>query len=166
MLYVAIILTLLMLTVIFTDLTRYIIPNWLVAILLALYPVLVLLAPTRPDWKMGILAALCMFVAGFLLFVSRVMGGGDVKLLTAASLYTGFLAMPEFMMGVGILGGFLALALLALRPLAMYGCSKMQSSPRLPRVLLQGEPVPYGIAIAISFLVLLWKNLIPGIILH
>jgi hypothetical protein len=46
-----------------------------------------------------------------------------------------------------------------------YALSKLKNPPPIPRVFTIGEPVPYGVAIAIVFLVLLWTGKIPGIII-
>jgi prepilin peptidase CpaA len=160
------VLTCLMIFVMITDLTRFIIPNWLVGLLLVLYPVLLLITPHRPDWMVAILIGLGTFAVGFGLFAIKAMGGGDVKLLAVTGLYASKEAYPEFIMGVGILGGLLAILLLILRPLCAYACAKSgRPASAIPRVLIIGEPVPYGIAIAASFLLVLWAGKIPGLLL-
>jgi Flp pilus assembly protein protease CpaA len=74
-------------------------------------------------------------------------------------------AFLPFIMGVGVLGGLLALLLVIIRPLTAYLFSKLEKPPTISRILTVGEPVPYGVAIAISFLILLWSAKIPGIVL-
>ncbi|MEI6730638.1 MAG: hypothetical protein WCL30_05200, partial [Pseudomonadota bacterium] len=111
------------------------------------------------------LVALASFAGGFVIFALKFMGGGDVKLFTALTLYVGKLGFIDFLVGVGIYGGILTLLLLAIRPAASYLVSKNRDTITIPRVLKIGEPVPYGIAIGIAFLHTLWAGGIPGITL-
>ncbi len=166
MIFFLVLLTVLMLTVIITDTTRYIIPNWLVAVLFVFYPVFLYCAPGHIEWQIALLFALGTFAVGFGLFAANIMGAGDIKLLTAAALWTGKSAFPTFIMGVGLFGGLLALVLVVARPFTAFMFSKLQHPPAIPRVLTVGEPVPYGVAIALIFLLLLWKSDIPGLVLH
>ena len=69
-------------------------------------------APALPPW-----AAPLVFVAGALLFSRGLIGGGDVKLLTAATLWAGPGLTPALLIVTALLGGLLTLALLS--PLAM-----------------------------------------------
>ena len=75
MLIFALILTCLMLTVIITDGLRYIIPNWLVVAMLALYPAMVV-ALHVPGWPLAVAISLACFAVGFLIFILNIMGGG------------------------------------------------------------------------------------------
>jgi prepilin peptidase CpaA len=158
------ILTCLMLMVMISDFTRFIIPNWLVVVLLALYPVMVLLAPVKPDWMMAILIGSAAFGVGFVLFILKVMGGGDVKLLAVAGVWAGTTSFLPLIFGVGVWGGILAVLLLIIRPIIAFGFSKLKSPPSIIRVFTIGEPVPYGVAIALSFLILLWTGKISGLV--
>ncbi len=164
MLPFAIILTILMLLVLYFDIKSYIIPNWLVGLVLIFYPALILLSPEAVDWKSGIIAMLVSFAVGFVLFNTKLMGGGDVKLLAACCLWTGFKAIGEYLIYTSLLGGILALALLLGRPVVGYYAARYRKSEQpLPRLFLPGEPVPYGVAIAGAFLAMLWLNKLPGI---
>jgi prepilin peptidase CpaA len=158
MFILALFLTLLMLLVILWDCTRFIIPNWLVGLVIVAYPALVLLSPQAVDWKMALLAGSGAFVFGFLLFSFRIMGGGDVKLLAACCLWTGLAMMVEFILYTSILGGALAIFLLSGRPLAQYISAKLFPNKPAIRLFQKGEPAPYGVAIAGAFLTLLWQG--------
>lgn len=79
MLFFPILLTGFMAAVLFFDVTRYIIPNWLVGVLLVLYPAFVLMSPVPVGWPMALAAAGLMFVVGVVIFAFRLMGGGDVS---------------------------------------------------------------------------------------
>lgn len=145
-----------MLLVIAWDATHYIIPNWLNALLLILYPLWWFTAPAAPDWAGALgMFALC-FAVGFGLFALGLMGAGDVKLLSVLGLYVGFseagLALIIYM---ALLGGVLSLLLIILRRV-------LAGWKRRPRLLRKKEPVPYGLAIAGSFLWLLFTGRVPG----
>jgi prepilin peptidase CpaA len=165
LLIVAVLLTALMLTVILTDASRFIIPNWLVLTVVALYAVSAFTLPI-PDRLPAVAIGLATLVFGiFVLFQFKIMGGGDVKLLAATAFFAGKTSILPFLVGVGLLGGLVALVLLLLRPFVAYAFSRLENPPKIPRVLTTDEPVPYGIAIAIAFLMLLWSGKLPGLAL-
>jgi len=139
-----------MLAVIIYDVTRYIIPNWLVGSLLVLYPVAVLLSPHAVDWLMALAAMGVVFILGYIVFALRLMGGGDIKLITVCALWVGWQVLPEFIFLMAMAGGLLAIVLWLLRKLL----ARWKLGRPLPRVLKMGEPVPYGIAIAAAMLIL------------
>ena len=89
MLIITLILIALMLVVFWLDATRFIIPNWLVAAVIGLYPLYVILSPQPVDWIGASGIALIAFAVGLALFAANIMGGGDVKLLTGCCLWTG-----------------------------------------------------------------------------
>lgn len=157
------ILTCFMLAVIYFDLTRYIIPNWMVGVLLVLYPVMLFTVPVPPDWMQALWIGLGAFAIGFIIFSLRLMGGGDVKLLTVCCVWIGLPHLIHFIMYTALLGGVLSLALLLLRPAAAWSFARMKHPPAIPRLLTIGEPVPYGIAIALAFLFILWVMGVPGL---
>lgn len=164
MLIIYVILTFLMIAVTLSDMARYMIPNWLVLALLMLYPVAVYVSASRPDWHAACLVAFIAFIIGYVLFFLRLMGGGDIKLLTAASLYAGLSGILDFIMYVALLGGVGSLLLLALRAFTPYLFLKAgRTAADIPRVLSDKEPVPYGVAIAIAFLLMLWSGNLPGL---
>lgn len=162
MLTLAIILSILMLLVCVFDARNYIIPNWLVGLVIIPYPALLILSPTAVDWPMALAAFVGSFVIGFILFSSKVMGGGDVKLLAACCLWTGTKVLALFLLYTSALGGILALLLLLGRPVVNFYAARLCPEKTLPRLFRHGEPVPYGIAIAIVFLILLWTNFLPN----
>jgi prepilin peptidase CpaA len=160
---IAIILLIAMFAVIYFDATRFIIPNWLVGGLLLLYPLAVFLAPNsgQPnfmpiDWQMALLAMLCAFAVGYVVFALNLMGGGDVKLIIVLSLWVGWEKLVMFGFYFAFLGGIMSIALLLIRPIIPHLTSK-----KPPRVLRNKEPVPYGLAIAGAFLLMLMNGQIP-----
>ncbi len=132
------------------DVTRYIIPNWLVASILVLYPAALFINPQQTDWMMAIAGAGIVFLVGYVVFALRLMGGGDIKLITVCALWVGWTALPEFIFLTAIFGGVFALLLLLVRKLL----PRLRLAKTLPRILRSGEPVPYGVAIALAFLYL------------
>ena len=77
------------------------------------------------------------------------MGGGDVKLLTAATLWVGPGGTPSLLIGTAVLGGLLTLALLF--PLAL----RAVFAPAAAASAARRMPVPYGVAIAGAALIVM-----------
>jgi prepilin peptidase CpaA len=129
-----------------TDLLTMRIAN---AVSLAIVFSFLLIAPlaglTIDQMLMHLAAGLAVLLAGMLLFGLRLVGGGDAKLLAAASLWIGVDDLIPFLAWVTIFGGALALLLLAYRrfPADVYPLPAW--ARRLHR---RGEGMPYGVAIA------------------
>src|SRR5690606_15587033 len=158
-------LTVFLVGIFFYDLTRYIIPNWMSAVLLLLYPAMLAFTPALPEgfslW-VSLLVFLAVFAGGVAIFALKWMGGGDVKLLAVLALCTGKEAVLELLVFTGLLGGVMSLLLMMVRP-AVGRYVPVEKLEQVPRVLRHGEPLPYGLAITVSFLVLLWMGDIPGL---
>jgi prepilin peptidase CpaA len=146
----------LMATAAFEDLRRLVIPNGLIFGLCLLWPIYVATAPMPSPAAAGG-AALCasaVLATGALLFARGLLGGGDVKLLAAATLWAGPGATPALLVLTGLLGGVLCLVLLT--PL---GALVAAAWPRLrdpDGAALSGTGpavVPYGVAIAAAALI-------------
>jgi prepilin peptidase CpaA len=130
----------------FSDLRTMTIPNRLcLFIAIAFFPTALMANLSLNDWigclSMGALG----FVLGMVMFALRFMGGGDAKLIAAASLWVGFGGYISFIAYTAIAGGALTLALLSLRKLNAY------YAPPLPdwaaRLMLPKGDIPYGVAI-------------------
>jgi prepilin peptidase CpaA len=87
--------------------------------------------------------AIGIFALGALAFAVGMLGGGDVKLLAAASLFAGPALMLDFITAVALAGGLLGIALLAGAPI---GAAAPTGDGTL-RTRLRGN-LPYGPAIA------------------
>jgi prepilin peptidase CpaA len=132
----------LMLIAAIEDLRRLVIPNAVVMGLCTLWP-LQLASAADTSLSGSAAAALCaaaVFVAGAILFSRGLMGGGDVKLLTVATLWAGPGGTPTLLIITAVLGGLLTLALLS--PLALRAVFAPSASAA------KRMPVPYGVAIA------------------
>ena len=148
----------LMCAVIYYDVTRYIIPNWIVGLLLISYPVAVFLTPNPFDWASSSLMALAAFAVGFVIYAFKLMGGGDVKLLVVTLLWIRLDAAFEYILQVACVGGALALFLWVSRMAITKAMDFSHKSLTLPRILQVGAPLPYGVAIAGVFLYRMWTN--------
>ena len=135
------------------DTWKFVIPNAIAVALVVLFIATALLLPfemTWMDWLSHIGAAVAVFIGGAVLYAFNKMGGGDVKLLTAVAFWAGFEYLTELLLYVAIAGGILAIGLIVMRKVIMSAgsASTKLAQIKLPRVLLDGEAVPYGLAIA------------------
>jgi prepilin peptidase CpaA len=125
-----------------SDLQNFVIPNRICLSLLALYPGY---AAGQAPFDIGLSAAIAasVFIAGAAFFAFGVMGGGDVKLLAAMSLWAGGTYFPAFLLLTTLAGGALAMGW---DPLIRHF---------FPRIATgragNGRPaIPYGVAIAVG----------------
>ena len=143
-----------------SDAVTYLIPNrYAVAVAVAF--VVYGIGKPLGVWLHGIEAAALLFAVGALLFERGILGGGDVKLMTAVALWTGFDDLPLMLMVTGLCGGALALAHLS--PLHRLMPARPGSAPegndlrsRLRR------PVPFGVAIALGGATIALARFTPG----
>jgi prepilin peptidase CpaA len=140
------------------------IPNLLTGALAALYPVYVLVSPTPVAWLAALGLAALVFVVGLGLFARELIGGGDVKLLAALSLWAGPEQFVWFILVTTLAGGVLSLISLWYRRwgflveahLAALGlATAIGRSPPLPDEPTSGahdrsNTLPYGVAIAVG----------------
>lgn len=91
--------------------------------------------------------AAAVFAAGAVGFALGALGGGDVKLLAASSLFAGPALLPEFLLVTALTGGLLGLAMLAgarIGSIAPAG----DAAGEAPVSSRLGRGLPYGPAIA------------------
>jgi prepilin peptidase CpaA len=145
-----------------TDIRERRIPNLLTGALAALYPVYVLVSPTPVAWLAALGLAAVVFVVGLGLFARGLIGGGDVKLLAALSLWAGPEQFVWFILVTTLAGGVLSLISLWSRRwgfmveahLAARGLVPASGRPAaLPdgsagEVTDRGTTLPYAVAIA------------------
>jgi prepilin peptidase CpaA len=138
------------------DVATFRIPNAVPVALVVLFAFAAVTSPHSLDWLGHFGACLLMFALGAACFALRFMGGGDVKLLAAVSLWFGWSMLAEYLLVVGLIGGVFGVALLLTRRYALAGEPYLfRCGLSLPRVLRQGEAVPYGLAIGAAALVLM-----------
>jgi prepilin peptidase CpaA len=95
------------------------------------------------DLALALACATGMFGLGTLAFAAGAMGGGDVKLAAAASLFAGPGLMLDFVTVTALVGGGLGVAILAGAPIGPVA----PTSDGTMRARLRGN-LPYGPAIA------------------
>ena len=134
------------------DIWVYQIPNILSASLAGLFVVAALSSPAPIVWWSHLGGAAVVFVCGLGLYHFNWLGAGDVKLLSAVALFTGFGSLPILLAYVLLTGGALALVLLFLRQVveSVLLLRTSEGKISLPRLLTAGEDVPYGVAIAVG----------------
>jgi prepilin peptidase CpaA len=141
------------------DLRERRIPNRLTAGLALLYPIYVLLSPVPVAWPAALGLAAVVFLIGLGLFVRELIGGGDVKLLAALSLWAGPEHFVWFMLVTALTGGALSLICLWYRRwggmiephLAGLGLATMASSgAEAPQsdATASAATVPYAVALS------------------
>lgn len=154
----ALILSAFMAAVILIDASKYVIPNALNLFLLGVYPFAAYLLAL--NWPMALLAAGIALVIGMAIFALGFMGGGDIKLLAVLVLWTGWHATSAyFLFLTGVAGGALVIVVL----FARFLLPPLFGGRELPRLLRRKQPIPYGIAIALGFLIVLWSGQIEGL---
>lgn len=141
---------LLLLWAAWSDATSFRIPNSLTLALLLLYIADYFSRAEPPDLMPALGTALIVLLVGLALFAAGLMGGGDVKLLAAATLWVGPQEAMDFAILTSVFGGLLGLVLLT--PLAKRmplpaGMSEADVTRAWRR------PMPYGVAIALGGLI-------------
>jgi prepilin peptidase CpaA len=137
------------------DFRRLVIPNLLPVALCGLWVVFFAAAPTLSGGLAALGCAAAVFVVGALLFACGWLGGGDVKLLSAAALWAGPAGLVPLLMFTAVIGG--ALGLLWLTPAGrqlIVWTRNLLSSP----VSTEGglaAPIPYGVSIAVAALIVI-----------
>ncbi|MFZ5835349.1 MAG: A24 family peptidase [Pseudomonadota bacterium] len=140
------------------DLVTYTIPHFAPLLLIALFVVFagwqgLPWAQTFGHAGVGI----AMLVAGWVLFALGLLGGGDVKLFAATSLWMGWGGMANYLIIFSLCGGILALTLLLFRRLPLpAGLARHNWIAVLHR---KEQGVPYGVALNIGA-ILAWPQLL------
>jgi prepilin peptidase CpaA len=131
------------------DIRNYRIPNWLSLAIAALYPVHVLASNVPVDWIGAVIVTFVVFVLAVVLFVGRVMGGGDVKLIAAVALWAGPAFIADFIVVMALSGALLAIMLMSpLRHGLALAFEKAGNHQSRDAVL--AKIIPYGLAIAVG----------------
>jgi prepilin peptidase CpaA len=140
------------------DLRSRRIPNWIVAGVVLLWVAAIVAGDAVAPWPAAGLATLVLLV-GIAVWRCGWLGGGDVKLIAALSLWAGPDHLASFLLAAALCGGLLALAILvggrlAGSPLATL--LRLHAGQLLPAVIgLQASAppaaaLPYGVAVALG----------------
>jgi prepilin peptidase CpaA len=130
------------------DVSTMTIPNWVSIVLgVTFIPAALTAGLSLDQIGMHLVFGAIVLVVCAGLFYLNVFGGGDAKVIAAASLWTGLGASAPFVMGMAIAGGALAGVLIVLRRM------KIESKqPWLARLKSPEEGAPYAVAIAVGAL--------------
>jgi prepilin peptidase CpaA len=129
------------------DLFTMTIPNRISILLVASF--LVVAPLTGLGWEpfmWHLLTGSAVLALGILLFALGLVGGGDAKLLAAASLWLGFEHLGEYIVVVAVMGGLLSIVLLIYRAAVLPRW--ILSQPWAMRLHNKKEGIPYGLALA------------------
>jgi prepilin peptidase CpaA len=132
----------------YTDYTRYIIPNRICVAIAALYPCYVIAAPQPVDWTGGLLTGLAMLGVGFVMFMRRWSGAGDVKILTVVGVWAGPNLVLPFLLMTAVAGGLVSVITAA----RLYFATPNGGGEKPSIRQVSGANVPYGIAVAVGAL--------------
>jgi prepilin peptidase CpaA len=140
---VAILLAIVLIAASLSDIRTRKIPNWTVLAAMALFVPWALL--DQENTVLSALAAcLVAFLISFPLYLFRLMGAGDSKLLAAVSLFVGLDHLPRLLLFVALAGGVIAIVSLVSRPTRALVMFQLRGKGDF------GRGIPYGVAIAIG----------------
>jgi len=128
-----------------SDVASLTIPNWVSIAMAGLFiPAALLAGASISQVGLHLLFGVGVLVVGFFLFQANIIGGGDAKLLAAATVWTGFPAFAPFVFWTAMAGGVMAITLLAARKLI----KEAETNPAFVNRLLKHKGgIPYGVAI-------------------
>jgi prepilin peptidase CpaA len=131
-----------------SDIATMTIPNWVSIVSVLLFPLAAwLLGFSGAQIALHLGVGFVVFLIGFGLFSINVLGGGDVKVIAAVSVWTGLAALSPFAFAMTLAGGGLALALLLARK---WTHPSEQTPAFLKRLLSRESGIPYAVAIAVG----------------
>ncbi len=139
-----------------SDIRNFKIPNVIPTALLAFFLFYAFMYLTPAELGRHLMIGGIALLAGVALFVFRILGGGDIKLMVAILVWAGPRHGMSFVMLTAVVGGVLAIMLLGLRKsVAGEPFSKEYSISSQVDVWMRRGVYPYGVAICGSGLVLM-----------
>jgi prepilin peptidase CpaA len=132
-----------------TDLEALRIPNRLCLALVAIYPAHLLASPVAVDWPGALMLATAVFVVGLVPFAAGWIGGGDVKLTAATTLWVGPASFSLFVLATTIVGGVIALLMLSKFRFVLAQIADVAGFSEIRDIVL-GRSIPYGVAMAVG----------------
>jgi prepilin peptidase CpaA len=137
-----------------TDLQEYRIPNSVNLAIAALFPVYACLPGAGVDIAGSLMLAAAVLAAGTGLFALGVLGGGDVKLISAVSLWIGPAVFLDFLLVMAVCGGLVALIQTSNWRLGVAQFLADRGETGFARTLI-GRDVPYAVAIVTATVVVM-----------
>jgi prepilin peptidase CpaA len=140
---------------IISDFTKLTIPNWVPLVLVAAFVPFALAYIDAGSLPRNLLVAATIFGLGVIFFALGWIGGGDVKLLTATTLWIGAQGAPQFVIIMAGLGAAMAGALFTINHYSDELGAMMPGNWLVRRLLelARSGRCPYGVAIGIAGLV-------------
>ena len=130
------------------DLLSFTIPNWIPVLVICGFFLVVVTKGSL--WSLATLlhasTGIAVLAVVALLFFRGLIGGGDAKLIAAASLWMGWPQLTPFLLIMAFSGGVLALVWLVAQSVA----KSALASPRTKRYFTNGHGIPYGVAVGFS----------------
>jgi prepilin peptidase CpaA len=134
------------------DLTSFTIPNWIsAALVIAYFPAALLVGADLGQIGLGAAIGFLMLVVGIGMFAARWIGGGDAKLMAAASLWLGWPAIIDFVLITALAGGALAVVLTTARKTPLQA-AVLRGPDWMHKLVEKDGPAPYGVAICFGAL--------------
>ena len=138
-----------------TDIVMYKIPNSVVLMIIALYPIYVIVAPGEQEWlwSLGIFAL--TIAIGIPLAHFRILGGGDMKLLAAILLWAGpALATPALVVAA-VAGGLVSMLMLTKVRFMIANAFSVIGKESMGKMFLAAT-MPYGVGLAFGGVFVGW----------
>jgi prepilin peptidase CpaA len=137
-----------------SDFRNLLIPNWIVIALVGAFAVFAALHLEPRSILVHVAVALAVFVFFTALFVAGWVAGGDVKFITAITLWMGPEHAGAFVLLTGGLGAVLAVTLLQVKKYGFLAGGALASNWLFQRVsfLAETSQCPYGVAIGAAAL--------------
>jgi len=136
-----------------TDVRKRKIPNWTVLASLGLFIAWAFVHPLSWDlWALG--AGVIAFAVTFGLYSAGQVGAGDSKLFAAVALFAGMGQIIPLILATAVIGGLVALAGFARAPTRILVMLRMRGKGDF------GRGVPYGVAIALGAVLVIWAGLL------
>ena len=139
-----------------SDAIDYTIPHRVIISLLVLYPAFVMTSAHDIDWLMASAISAGALAVGILLYATRKVGAGDVKMISATLLWAGTEHSVAFILIMSISGAMLSAAKLVRNNYGwVIGYERVENAVENTMV-----KVPYGVAIAFGGLFVAAKLII------
>src|SRR5215469_10369331 len=132
-----------------TDFLYFRIPNWLVIAVAALFCAQALRHIPEVSWINQLGAGALCLAAGMGLFALGQLGAGDAKYLGSVALWSGFGSLLPLLFVTSVAGLILLAVLVGARRLVSW---RGLHGDRMPKALMAGQGVPFGIAISVGTL--------------
>ncbi len=144
-----------MLAAAISDIRKYIIPNTISIALIGAFAAAFALSGLGFDVLLNhLIAGFGMLIVGLILWhpdYTGYLGGGDVKLLTAAAFWLGWPVFGHALIYITLCGGLLAVGFLAVRLLVRwFPRISLTFKPLAKLAATEKPPLPYGVAIAVG----------------